>query len=114
MEQCHQSVKKYCETNNYKSFFTEDKVSIKFTISRSSVQYMTFTADFDNSGFCHLQTNSFLCDTCTYYAFQKVLNNPIYKWKKRNDGTYYSNNSGGIVLDPGRDTFLLYRMRASK
>ncbi|MGG9962314.1 hypothetical protein [Ferruginibacter sp. SUN106] len=110
---CKTQVNTTVKENGFTSFYKESASSLIFEISRSSSPYTTLTLDFNKEGWCDLQTQSYLCDTCMYYAYQKIMRNKIYSWKKNKDGTFYSPLSKGIILDVPKDTFLLFRLRKS-
>ena len=110
---CLAQADKIIKENGFTSFYREVELSLTFLISRSSKPYTTLTLYFNKEGICNLQTQSYSCDSCMYYAYQKIIRDKIYYWKKRNDGTFYSPISKGIILDVPKDSFLIFRIRKS-
>jgi len=111
--ECQTEANKIIKENGFTSFYKESESSLIFLISRSSNPYTTLTLYFTKEGICNLQTQSYACDTCMYYAYQKIIRNKKYSWKKKDDGTFYSPISKGIILDVPKDTFLIFRIRKS-
>jgi hypothetical protein len=110
---CKTEANKIIKANGFASYYKESESSLIFLISRSSNPYTTLTLYFNKEGVCNLQTQSYSCDTCMYYAYQKIIRNKKYSWKKQDDGTFYSLISKGIILDVPKDTFLIFRIRKS-
>jgi hypothetical protein len=108
---CHSQVNKMVKENGFTSFYQESESSLIFSISRSLIPYLTLSIYFSKEGLSNIQTHSYSCDTCMYYAYQKTIQNKFYSWKKNKDGTLYSMISKGIVLDIPKDTFLMFRIR---
>ena len=111
--ECYTQMNKVIKASNFTSFSRESESSLIFSVSRYSNPYVTLTLSFSKEGVCNAQTQSYLCDTCMYYAYQKVIRNKTYSWKKNKDGTYYSPISKGIILDVPKDTILIFRIRKS-
>jgi hypothetical protein len=111
--ECLTQANKAVKENGFTSFYIERESSLAFVISRLSNPYETLTLYFNKEGICNLQTQSYSCDTCMYYAYQKLMRNKIFSWKMDKDGSFYSPMSKGIILDVPKDTLLLFRLRKS-
>ena len=109
--ECLTTIAKYSKSNSLKSIFTDTQDIITFQISRSNTPYLKLIANFDQQGLCVSQINSFNCDTCMFYAYQKVLKSRTVRWKKASKNTYESNANKGLILDLPEGEILTYRIR---
>jgi len=109
--ECIITIAEYSKSNSLKSVFTETQAVTTFQISRSTTPYLALTAYFNRDGLCVSQVNRFSCDTCMFYAYQKVLKGKTAKWKKVSENIYESNANKGLILDLPDGEILTYRIR---
>jgi hypothetical protein len=109
--QCVTTMSAYAKSNGLKSFFLEEQNKLTFKISRNELPYFTHVVNFDSLGSCVSQKSTFVCDTCAYYAYQKVLKNKNLHWKKIATDVYASSANGGLLLDQPSGEILTYRIR---
>jgi hypothetical protein len=101
----------YVKNNGLKSLFVEEQNKLSFKISRNEMPYFTHIANFDSMGRCISQKSIFICDTCMYYAYQKIFKDKNLRWKKIAANLLASSTNGGILLDQPSDEILTYRIR---